>query len=54
VLANTDALVLTRIALGMTGSAVISGINFPGGATRTNWSDIRTYLVTQCGMSVPH
>jgi hypothetical protein len=53
VLATTDSLIHTRIALGMTGNAVIIGISFPVGATRTNWPLIREYIVTQCGMSLP-
>jgi hypothetical protein len=42
-----------RIALGMRGDAVVSGISFPVGATRTSWTLIRNYLVTQCGMTLP-
>jgi uncharacterized delta-60 repeat protein len=53
VLATTDALIVARVALGMTGSAVISGIAFPAEASRTTWSSIRDYLVNQCGMSLP-
>jgi uncharacterized delta-60 repeat protein len=52
VLATTDSLVHARIALGMTGSAVISGITFPTNAIRKLWPDIRNYLITQCGMSI--
>lgn len=52
VLATTDALIHTRIALGMTGPAVISGITFASHAARQTWPDIRNYLVTQCGMSL--
>jgi uncharacterized delta-60 repeat protein len=52
VLATTDALILARVALGMTSSAVTNGITFPATATRTTWSSIRNYLVTQCGMSL--
>lgn len=53
VLATTDALMLARIALGMTGSAVTGGISFPPEATRTSWSAVRDYLINQCGMSLP-
>ncbi|TAG03149.1 MAG: hypothetical protein EAZ43_07170 [Betaproteobacteria bacterium] len=58
VLATTDMLIGTRIALGMTGSAVIGGITFPANATRDQWGtntsrDIRKYLVSQCGMNLP-
>ncbi len=52
VLATTDMLIGMRIALGMRSDAVINGINFPVGATRTSWTAIRTYLVTQCGMAL--
>ena len=41
-----------RVALGITGTAVVNGINFPGNATRNTWPLIRDYLVTQCGMSL--
>ena len=52
VLATTDSLIHTRIALGITGSAVVNGITFPPTATRNTWPLIRDYLVTQCGMSL--
>ena len=52
VLATTDMLIGTRIALGMTGNAVVNGINFPSTATRNTWPLIRAYLVTQCGLSL--
>jgi uncharacterized delta-60 repeat protein len=52
VLATTDALIYARIALGITGNAVFAGINFPAGATRTSWTDIRSFLISQCGMRV--
>ena len=52
--AATDVLISTRVALGFTGSAVIAGISFPNGATRTSWPQIRDYLMTtQCGVSLP-
>jgi uncharacterized delta-60 repeat protein len=47
-----DALIGTRIALGMRGSAVIAGISFPSSASRTTWEAIRGYLKTQCQMSI--
>ena len=55
VLATTDSLIHARIALGITGGAVIGGINFPVGATRDQWGsntsrDIRKFLLTHCGM----
>jgi len=52
VLATTDMLIGTRIALGMTGTAVINGISFPPTATRNTWPLIRDYLVNQCGMAL--
>jgi uncharacterized delta-60 repeat protein len=52
VLATTDSLIHARIALGLTGNAVIGGITFASHATRTTWPAIRDYLVTQCGMSI--
>jgi uncharacterized delta-60 repeat protein len=52
VLATTDMLIGARVALGLTGNAVIGGITFAGHATRTTWPAIRDYLVSQCGMSV--
>ena len=51
-LATTDALINMRIALGITGPAVIGGITFAPTATRNTWPLIRDYLVTQCGMSL--
>ena len=51
-LATTDALINMRIALGITGPAVVNGITFPPTATRNTWPLIRDYLVTQCGMSL--
>lgn len=58
VLATTDMLIGTRVALGVTGSAVIGGISFSATATRDEWGtntsrDLRKYLVSQCGMSIP-
>jgi uncharacterized delta-60 repeat protein len=55
VLATTDSLIHARIALGLTGNAVIAGIAFPANAKRKTWgdnsaSDIREYLITQCGL----
>lgn len=52
VLATTDSLIHTRLALGMSGPAVLSGITFAPHATRTTWPAIRDYLVSQCGMSI--
>lgn len=52
VLATTDSLIHARIALGITGNAVVSGITFPPNATRNTWPLIRDYLVRHCGMSL--
>ena len=52
VLATTDSLIHTRIALGITGPAVVSGITFPAAALRKTWPLIRDFLVTQCGMTL--
>lgn len=52
VLATTDALITTRVALGVRGNAVINGISFPANATRNTWPQIRDYLMSQCGMDV--
>lgn len=49
-LATTDALINMRIALGLTGTAVVNGVTFPANATRTTWPLIRDYLVNQCGL----
>lgn len=50
--AAIDSLIHARVALGLTGNAVISGITFPGNAARNTWPLIRNHLVTQCGMSL--
>jgi uncharacterized delta-60 repeat protein len=51
--ATTDMLMGTRVALGMTGAAVVNGITFSANATRDSWPLIRDYLITQCGMVLP-
>ncbi len=48
-----DLLIATRIAVGMTGSAVLASVSFQANAKRTTWPAIREYLVSQCGLSVP-
>jgi uncharacterized delta-60 repeat protein len=58
VTATIDSLIHARIALGLTGSAVIGGITFPPNAKRNVWggngdNSIRKYLVSQCGMNLP-
>jgi uncharacterized delta-60 repeat protein len=50
VLATTDAQIHARIARGIRGSAVVAGVAFTPGATRTTWPQVREYLVSQCGM----
>ncbi len=50
--ATIDALIATRVMLGLTGSAVTGGIVFPANAARNSWSEIRDYLVSQCGMTI--
>ena len=52
VLATTDVLIHTRIALGIKGPAVIGGINFPANAKRKTWPLIRDFLFSQCGVAV--
>jgi uncharacterized delta-60 repeat protein len=52
VIATIDGLILTRAMLGFASSAAINGITFAPHAVRTTWSDIRDYLVSQCGMSI--
>jgi Domain of unknown function (DUF4394) len=53
ILAHRDGLMLTRIALGMTGASVLANaiptINPP---PRTTWAAIRTHLVDRCGMAI--
>ncbi len=48
----TDALLLLRAMLGMTGEAVVRDLSFASGATRKTWADIRGYLVSQCGLTL--
>jgi uncharacterized delta-60 repeat protein len=52
VTATVDSLIHARIALGLTGSAVVGSITFPANASRNSWGEIRTFLVTQCGMNL--
>lgn len=53
VLATTDALIHARIALGITGDAVINGISFSVNAKRNTWALIRAHLSSWCGMALP-
>ena len=57
--ATTDALIVSRVMRGVTGSAVINGIQFAAHARRTQWgtgsaADIRMYLNTHCSMAIPY
>jgi uncharacterized delta-60 repeat protein len=49
---SNDYLLVTRAAMGFTGAAALQGASFSGAATRSTWSAIRTFLATQCGMSL--
>lgn len=49
VLPMTDALILARASLGLSGAAVLNGITT--GGPRNTWPLIRDYLINQCGMS---
>ncbi|MGL4229723.1 MAG: delta-60 repeat domain-containing protein [Casimicrobium sp.] len=53
VLATTDMLIGTRVALGIADSTAINGIQFSSNAKRNTWPLIREYLITQCGMRIP-
>jgi uncharacterized delta-60 repeat protein len=52
VLGPTDALIHARVASGMSGAQVTSGLAFAPRARRTTWEAIRDYLGNQCGMMV--
>ena len=51
VLPTTDGLMLLRAMMGMTGTAVSSAAMV--GAPRSDWTSIRRFLVTVCGMNLP-
>lgn len=56
--ATVDSLIHARLALGITGSAAVNGINFPAAAKRNVWAgdgdnSVRKYLNLQCGMRLP-
>jgi len=53
ILATTDMLMATRVALGVRGTAVTAGVSFGATATRPTWAAIREYLIAHCGMSLP-
>jgi hypothetical protein len=48
-IAMQDALVLTRLMLGVADTALLTGIAFPGGATFTSGSAVRGNVNTRCG-----
>lgn len=47
---SNDLTLATRASMGFTGSALLQGASFSAHATRTTWSAIRDYLVSQCGL----
>ena len=51
VAATTDGLMLLRVALGLTGNAVVANATAPG-APRNTWALVQPYLVQQCGLTV--
>lgn len=52
VLPTTDGLLLTRILLGMTGTAVLTGAQPTPAAHRITWNAIRDHMNTKCGMNL--
>ena len=50
---TNDAIIHSRVALGFTGTSVTNGLAFAPSATRTTWTNIRSYLVSRCGMTLP-
>ena len=63
-LATTDGLMLLRVALGLTGDAVVAnatasatgvgaGSAATAAATRRSWSDVRAYLNGACALNLP-
>ncbi len=51
IFATTDGLILMRVMLGLTGTAVSSAAAV--GSSRSTWADIRTYLNDSCAMGLP-
>ena len=49
--ASTDGLIILRAMLGMRDTAVSSAA--APGSPRSNWTDIRNFLVNSCGMTLP-
>ncbi|MGL5005201.1 MAG: hypothetical protein ACRDAM_19845 [Casimicrobium sp.] len=50
--ATIDGLIATRTMLGFTNDAAVGSIVFPANAQRKTWTDIRSFLVNQCGMAI--
>jgi uncharacterized delta-60 repeat protein len=51
---EADSVILLRVSLGMTGIEVVAGLSaYTQGAQTRSWSELRTFLVSQCGMSIP-
>ncbi len=48
---TTDGLILVRVMLGLTGTAVSNAAVV--GSPRSTWADIRTYLNDSCAMGLP-
>jgi hypothetical protein len=51
VLATTDGVILTRVAAGMRGQSVLTGVTRQG-AVRSSWDRGRNYLIRECGMAI--
>jgi hypothetical protein len=51
-LTTKDSLIMTRVALGMTEEAVVTGIDFAAHASRKTWAALRDYLTGNCGMKL--
>ncbi len=52
IVATIDGLIAQRVMLGVTGAPALAGVAFPAGTTRTTWTAIREFLVSQCGMRI--
>lgn len=53
VLGTTDLLILSRIARGVKEASAIANLSFAQHAARKTWDSIRSYLVAQCGSTLP-
>jgi uncharacterized delta-60 repeat protein len=47
-----DGLILSRVMLGMSGAAVVNGIQFTRDSTRMTWPQIRQHLTSVCQMAI--